>query len=286
MKKRAKIITTIASLCLAVALMAFGVYAATQVSFNVASKVSFTVRDVFVDIAGKIELQDNVGGTFNLSYDSDYTRTEEDGWAQVGVQVNSLDNGTGNYWDGTGNFDDSTWSTEAAAATYTATSYEGTLGSTATPLATLDDAAWYAGVAKLDSTVNAVRYTITITNRSTTNKIYVSADKLATDFAGANGEETMTYAISAATASGTAGTMVNSSGAKFLPGTGTGTPTAGAYVEVGAEGVLTLVYVYTFTNFTSAIAATAFLDDIAFTIVDENAGTAPAEANIARYVTA
>lgn len=42
MKKRFKIITTVASLCLAVALMAFGVYAAANSTFTVTSSVSFT----------------------------------------------------------------------------------------------------------------------------------------------------------------------------------------------------------------------------------------------------
>ena len=42
MKKRVKLLTTIASLCLAVALMAFGVYAATSASFSITNKVSFT----------------------------------------------------------------------------------------------------------------------------------------------------------------------------------------------------------------------------------------------------
>lgn len=42
MKKKVKLITTIASLGLALALMAFGVYAALTVSFNVTSQVSFT----------------------------------------------------------------------------------------------------------------------------------------------------------------------------------------------------------------------------------------------------
>lgn len=44
MKKRVKILTTIASLCLAVALMAFGVYAATQQTMTVGSTVSFTAQ--------------------------------------------------------------------------------------------------------------------------------------------------------------------------------------------------------------------------------------------------
>ena len=48
MKKRVKLLTTIASLCLAVALMAFGVYAAANVTFTTTSTVSFTATtDVF-----------------------------------------------------------------------------------------------------------------------------------------------------------------------------------------------------------------------------------------------
>lgn len=56
MKKNFKLFSTIASLCLAVALMAFGVWAATSVSLGVTSKVSFTVSDVFVNITGKATL--------------------------------------------------------------------------------------------------------------------------------------------------------------------------------------------------------------------------------------
>ena len=41
MKKKVKLFTTIASLCLAVALMAFGVYAATQVTFGVSGTIQF-----------------------------------------------------------------------------------------------------------------------------------------------------------------------------------------------------------------------------------------------------
>ncbi|MBO7526736.1 MAG: hypothetical protein J6T74_02415 [Clostridia bacterium] len=54
MKKRAKIITTIASLCLAVALLAFGVYAAANVTLNVTSQVNFVVTDVFASITGNV----------------------------------------------------------------------------------------------------------------------------------------------------------------------------------------------------------------------------------------
>lgn len=41
MKRKVKLFTSIASLCLAVALMAFGVYAATSVTYNVTSSVTF-----------------------------------------------------------------------------------------------------------------------------------------------------------------------------------------------------------------------------------------------------
>ena len=42
MKKKVKLITTIASLCLAVALMAFGVYAALNVTYTVKTQVSYS----------------------------------------------------------------------------------------------------------------------------------------------------------------------------------------------------------------------------------------------------
>ena len=43
MKKKVKLFSTIASLCLAVALMAFGVWAASSTNFGVSSKVIYTV---------------------------------------------------------------------------------------------------------------------------------------------------------------------------------------------------------------------------------------------------
>lgn len=56
MKKKIKLFTTIASLCLAVALMAFGVYAATQVTYNVNGNVQYTMSDVLVDVSTTIEM--------------------------------------------------------------------------------------------------------------------------------------------------------------------------------------------------------------------------------------
>ena len=50
MKKRVKLFTTIASLCLAVALMAFGVYAAANVTYTVSSTVTYSMSDVLVEV--------------------------------------------------------------------------------------------------------------------------------------------------------------------------------------------------------------------------------------------
>lgn len=51
MKKKIKLFSTIASLCLAVALMAFGVWAATTSAYTVKSQVKFAASDVYVDFA-------------------------------------------------------------------------------------------------------------------------------------------------------------------------------------------------------------------------------------------
>ena len=116
MKKRAKIITTIASLCLAVALMAFGVYAATNVTLTVNSKVNFTVTDVFVDVTGeaKVGAAENtaarVGDLFQAySYieSNDATVTKADG----------LYNGTDTTANGYAA--NNTWTTDALTLTST-----------------------------------------------------------------------------------------------------------------------------------------------------------------------
>ena len=55
MKKKFKLWATIASLALAVCIMAVGVYAAASVSLNVTSTVTFNAQSVFVGYKGKIE---------------------------------------------------------------------------------------------------------------------------------------------------------------------------------------------------------------------------------------
>ena len=50
MKRKIKVFSAIASLCLAVALMAFGVYAATQVTYTLSGTVEYEVAGVIADI--------------------------------------------------------------------------------------------------------------------------------------------------------------------------------------------------------------------------------------------
>ena len=68
MKKKVKLFTTIASLCLAVALMAFGVYAASTVTYTVNGTVAYTMDDVLVDVTTKIS---KIGVTTQLEKGED-----------------------------------------------------------------------------------------------------------------------------------------------------------------------------------------------------------------------
>mgnify|MGYP003457385742 CR=1 FL=1 len=90
MKKRVKLSTTIASLCLAVALMAFGVYAAVQTSFTINSTISFTSTDVALSWTLQMT------GTQNTSYDQAKTVEETPIQANVvlSAENNNLSKGT------------------------------------------------------------------------------------------------------------------------------------------------------------------------------------------------
>ena len=72
MKKGFKIATTVASLCLAVALMAFGVYAATSSTLTINSTVSFTSQDVQVKWTWEV-----AGGSLTTATSGDYQTTVE-----------------------------------------------------------------------------------------------------------------------------------------------------------------------------------------------------------------
>ena len=73
MKKRVKLLTTIASLCLAVALMAFGVYAATSSQLKVGSTVSFTTTNVAVKYTVEVTHSANVTVDETTAEKDEYT---------------------------------------------------------------------------------------------------------------------------------------------------------------------------------------------------------------------
>lgn len=72
MKKGLKIATTVASLCLAVALLAFGVYAATSSTLSINSTVSFTSQDVQVLWTWSVS-----GGNLTTATSDEYQTTAE-----------------------------------------------------------------------------------------------------------------------------------------------------------------------------------------------------------------
>ena len=66
--KRTKIFASVMTMCLAVAALVFGVYAATRLEFGINSSLSFSAPDdVLVDISGKLR-----GSTTDLSYSYDH----------------------------------------------------------------------------------------------------------------------------------------------------------------------------------------------------------------------
>ena len=62
MKRKFKLFATVASLCLCLALMAFGVYAASSVSYKASGSVKYVVTDVKADFTLKVE-KSNTQGT-------------------------------------------------------------------------------------------------------------------------------------------------------------------------------------------------------------------------------
>ena len=249
MKKRAKIITTIASLCLAVALMAFGVYAATQVGFGVTSKVKFEVIDVFVTIAGDTKLSTNANPTtYSVTPTDQYTEGNTAGYTK-GVSFDSV------------------------------RSFAGTIGTNATILTGLKDTngtgdpftGWDAGEMNLTSTNPGVQYTITITNNSPDASCYVATDKiagLASAWTGTTSTVSSTYSVTTAStpvtgtlqAKGGDGADKNYIG--FKPAEGAWAQT----VEVGYGKVLTITYTFTVTDYSKNQSATVLLDDVKFGI--------------------
>ena len=80
MKKKAKLFTTIASLCMAVALMAFGVYAATNQTLNVTSSVAFNSTTVLVDIKGTVAGAVETVAEYTYTHDATDPNKQPTGW--------------------------------------------------------------------------------------------------------------------------------------------------------------------------------------------------------------
>ena len=63
MKRKFKLFATVASLCLCLALMAFGVYAASSVTYTASGSVKYVVTDVFADFTINVYKASNSKGT-------------------------------------------------------------------------------------------------------------------------------------------------------------------------------------------------------------------------------
>ena len=90
MKKRVKLLTTIASLCLAVALMAFGVYAASNPSVTISSNVSFQVSDVYVNITGVVKQGEDVATASAIAEKGYSAKSYTEGTTMVPVVGDTL----------------------------------------------------------------------------------------------------------------------------------------------------------------------------------------------------
>ena len=65
MKRKFKLFATVASLCLSVALMAFGVYAAAQVTYSVSGTVSYTANNVLVSVQTTLTPASNANAVYS-----------------------------------------------------------------------------------------------------------------------------------------------------------------------------------------------------------------------------
>ncbi len=91
MKRKFKLFATVASLCLSVALMAFGVYAATQVTYSVSGTVSYTANNVLVSVQTTLTPASNANAVY-----SDVNAVEDASltWGDATVTGSQKDNYT------------------------------------------------------------------------------------------------------------------------------------------------------------------------------------------------
>ena len=65
MNKRKRLIFTIVSLCFALTLMVFGVYAASSATFTINSTIQFVVSDVYVTVSGSVTGSSNAATSYS-----------------------------------------------------------------------------------------------------------------------------------------------------------------------------------------------------------------------------
>ena len=282
MKRKGKIITTIASLCLAVALMAFGVYAATTVTMGVTSKVCYVVKDVFVTVKGQVQRGKEsttstaiTGHTLDRQVAGADTTTGENAtdddrylfWenAPATVTGDSSANTYGGGLSGTGiksyTEDNGNWTPyDAGAGEITA----GGVVSGGYPLA-----AWDAGEYAFDSTYRYYKMTITITNDSTDTAVWVKLDKIMDD-------DTDNNELTGTTPTSTY--KVNTGAETALAENGVGVQQA---ISIPASGTLTFTFVRRLDNTMHNVASSFNFgsEGLTITMVNANATNASAFAN-------
>ena len=131
MKKKTRIIGSISALALSMAMLTGGVLAASQVSLNVSSTVSFNAQGVYLKAEGQVKRGANEGSLSNLTTSANYTYT--------GYSYNPNASG------------------EPDGTSYTNTAMRDQAGSTA---------GWQIGEVEFTETEKVLQYAITFTNYS------------------------------------------------------------------------------------------------------------------------
>lgn len=131
MKKKTRIIGSISALALSMAMLTGGVLAASQVSLNVSSTVSFNAQGVYLKAEGQVKRGANEGSLSNLTTSANYTYT--------GYSYNP---------DASG---------EPDGTSYTNTAMRDQAGSTV---------GWQIGEVEFTETEKVLQYAITFTNYS------------------------------------------------------------------------------------------------------------------------
>lgn len=181
MKKKVKLFSTIASLCLAVALMAFGVYAATNLSLKMTSKVSFSVSEVYAKVTVSTQINSETAETTVLE---NYTVADNSYSQSLDYFLSNVKDDTKQY-KGTGD--------DAVAFDLGTLEFKNT-GTTEQPKIT------YKVVVEIPTGVNA-----TATIKATKN---VSAENVSAAYT-ATGVETSTTATDHVTVTKTVGTTAS-----------------------------------------------------------------------------